>query len=153
MSLSELTSKNLTVICDGSTGKEALLEKLVSIIYKEGVLSDFNTALSSILSREKLGTTGIGEGVAVPHSKLSNLSKPILLVAVCRDGVDFESVDHIPVNIIFVLFTPERETTLHLKILSSISKLIKLTRFKERILSDNLVTDVYSVLCEEDKGI
>ena len=83
-----------------------------------------------LLEREKLGTTGIGQGVGIPHGKLKDLDTPVLSFGLSRKGADFESIDGRPTHIFFLLFTPENSKSLHIDLLAQISRILKLEPFK-----------------------
>ena len=104
----------------------------------------------TLLEREKLGSTGIGEGVAIPHGKLPNL--PGLLAAFARKkgGVEFSSIDGKPTLLFFVLFAPENSAGLHLKALARISRLFKQQSFRQAILDAAGAAEIYRLISEED---
>ncbi|MBX5480987.1 MAG: PTS sugar transporter subunit IIA [Myxococcaceae bacterium] len=100
--------------------------------------------------REKLGSTGIGEGVAIPHGKLSGLSQLMASFGVARRGVDFEAIDGKPTYLFFALVAPENSAGIHLKALARISRLFKNPRFRESILKAQTAEDIYRLIAEED---
>ena len=104
----------------------------------------------TLLEREKLGSTGIGDGVAIPHGKLPGL--PGLLAAFARKkvGVDFAAIDGKPTALFFVLFAPDNSAGLHLKALARISRLFKQPQFRQSILAANGAQDIYRLIAEED---
>lgn len=112
-----------------STKSEVLREMTGAIAARHSHL-DAGLALSVLLDREGLGTTGIGDGVAIPHGKLAALENIILLVGRSRAGVDFESLDFKPCHIFFLVLAPEQMTGMHLRILAHISRLIKDDSFR-----------------------
>jgi len=99
-----------------------------------------------LLERERLGTTGIGSGIAIPHGKMEGLKKVLLVVARSTKGVDFESLDHNPVQIIFLLLAPEENLGEHLKILAHISRVLRDQEFRESFLAAKSKEDIYSLL-------
>jgi PTS system nitrogen regulatory IIA component len=104
----------------------------------------------TLLEREKLGSTGIGEGVAIPHGKLSGL--PGLLAAFARkkSGVDFAAIDAKPTYLFFVLFAPDNSAGLHLKALARISRLFKQPQFRQGILAADDGAAIFRLISEED---
>jgi nitrogen PTS system EIIA component len=104
----------------------------------------------TLLEREKLGSTGIGEGVAIPHGKLPGL--PGLLAAFARkkSGVDFAAIDGKPTFLFFVLFAPDNSAGLHLKALARISRLFKQPQFRQGILAAADGPGIYRLISEED---
>lgn len=85
------------------------------------------------MAREKLGSTGIGQGVALPHARIENIKKPIVLIGISQKGIDFSSLDGAPVYIIFLIISPIFQEGLHLKLLAKISRLLKDKYFLERL--------------------
>ena len=104
-----------------------------------------------LLEREKLGTTGIGEGIGIPHGKLKDLETPVLSFGLSRKGADFESIDGRPTYIFFLLFTPENSKSLHIDLLAQISRILKLEPFRERLLSAADGDEIYDIIKAEDK--
>ena len=106
--------------------------------------------LEVLQQREKLGSTGIGEGVAIPHGKLSGL--PGLLAAFARkkSGVDFAAIDAKPTYLFFVLFAPDNSAGLHLKALARISRLFKQPQFRQAIVDADGAPGIFRLISEED---
>jgi len=103
-----------------------------------------------LLEREKLGSTGVGEGVAIPHGKLPGV--PNLLAAFGRSkrGVDFAAIDGKPTYLFFVLFAPENSAGIHLKALARISRLFKSPQFRDRIVNAASSSDISAAISGED---
>lgn len=129
---------------------------------KKGVLALFADTLADVsgrsreellqvlLERERLGSTGIGGGVAIPHGKLKTIDKLLLAFGRSRKGVDFDAMDGRPTHLFFVLITPEGSTGTHLKMLARISRLLKDNSFKERLMSAETRDDLYQIIQSED---
>lgn len=100
--------------------------------------------------RERLGSTGIGGGIGIPHGKLKNLEELTLGFGLSRSGVDFESMDGRPTHIFFLLLTPENSTGLHLRLLARISRMLKNEEFKQRLMQVESTNDVLDIIREED---
>jgi PTS system nitrogen regulatory IIA component len=114
------------------TKKEVLREMLGPLQDMPGV--DPDKALDILLEREKLGTTGIGDGIAIPHGKLDGLGRIVLTVGRSAEGVDFQALDHRPCHIFFMVLAPEQAAGMHLRILAHISRLLKNEGFRDRLL-------------------
>ncbi len=142
--------------------KETILEDLKSID-KKGILEELAKPVSGItgikheelvgvlLERERLGSTGIGGGIGIPHGKLKNLDTLILGFGLSKCGVDFESLDGKPTHIFFLLFTPDNSTGLHLKLLARISRILKNDPFKESLLKATNKDEILNLINEEDE--
>jgi PTS system nitrogen regulatory IIA component len=130
---------------------------------KAGVLGELSAGLAraypalnagrlteTLLEREKLGSTGIGEGVAIPHGKLPGIPGLIAAFARSKRGVDFASIDGKPTFLFFVLFAPENSAGLHLKALARISRLFKQPQFRQSIQSAADAPAIFRLISEED---
>src|SRR2546430_10395650 len=104
----------------------------------------------TLLERERLGSTGIGEGVAIPHGKLPALPGLLAAFARKRGGVEFASIDGKPTQLFFVLFAPENSAGLHLKALARISRLFKQQSFRQAILDADGAGGIFRLISEED---
>lgn len=102
--------------------KEELIEKLLNLANYSGKITDLSEARNAVFSREKLLSTGIGDGIAIPHAKTQAVSDTICSVAVLRNAVEFDSVDGIPVDVAFLLLGKESNVGAHLRLLSRISR-------------------------------
>ena len=133
-----------------SRTKEGILEELVVPVAQiAGV--DPEELVQVLMERERLGSTGIGGGIGIPHGKMKNLDSLVLGFGLSREGVDFESIDKKATHIFFILITPENSTGLHLKLLARISRILKNDPFKQRLLNANDGDEIYSIIMEEDE--
>ncbi len=103
-----------------------------------------------LLERERLASTAIGEGVAIPHGKLDAVGKLVACVGRAPAGVDFDSMDGRPTHLFFVLVAPENSTGVHLKALARISRLFKDPEFRTRLIQAKDAAEMYRVIAEED---
>lgn len=133
-----------------STDKKGILEELVAPVAKVANVSE-EGLVKVLLDRERLGSTGIGGGVGIPHGKLKNLEDIVLGFGLSKNGVDFESMDGKPTHVFFLLVTPENSTGLHLKMLARISRLLKDDSFKERLINASSQEEIFTIIQEEDE--
>ncbi len=140
-----------TILSDlKSHDKKGVLEELVTPVTRiAGVNKE--DLVRVLMDRERLGSTGIGGGIGIPHGKLKGLQSLILGFGLSREGVDFESMDGRPTHIFFLLMTPENSTGLHLKLLARISKILKNDPFKERLLNAADSDEIFNIIKEEDE--
>ena len=129
--------------------REVLRELADMIAKKEGL--DIKTLIPVLDEREKLGSTGIGDGIAIPHGKLRGLKRLVASFGRSDKGVDFESIDGKPAHLFFLLMAPENTAGMHLKALARISRLLKDTKLRERLMESKTTQEVYKVLQEEDE--
>ena len=150
MRILEALNKNAIVDDLQARDKKGILEELVSpLVETTGI--DQATLVNVLVERERLGSTGIGGGVGIPHGKLTDLQSIALGFGLSRSGVDFESMDGKPTHIFFLLLTPDNSTGLHLKLLARISRLLKKDPFKEKLLQALDRDEIYHAISEEDE--
>ncbi len=150
MRILEALNKNAIIDDLKAKDKKGILEELVyPLVETTGI--DQETLVKVLIERERLGSTGIGGGVGIPHGKLDSLQSIALGLGVSRSGVDFESMDGKPTHIFFLLLTPENSTGLHLKLLARISRLLKKGPFKEKLLQALDRDEIFRALKEEDE--
>ncbi len=130
--------------------KKGVIEELATPVARVAGV-DHQELVRVLLDRERLGSTGIGGGIGIPHGKLKGLDTLALGFGISRQGVDFESMDGRPTRIFFLLVTPENSTGLHLKLLARISRLLKNDPFKERLLEALDGDEVCRIIAEEDE--
>ncbi|MBX3217035.1 MAG: PTS sugar transporter subunit IIA [Labilithrix sp.] len=131
--------------------KEKAIGLLATLIgERDGVsVADVKRAL---LEREQLQSTGIGEGVAIPHGALPQLSEQVAALLIVPDGVDFQAIDDANVKILFGVITPKRATGEHLKTLARVSRLLRNKDFRARLVASANETSVFELIREEEGG-
>jgi len=123
MTLQEILTLDCTQCAVPVHSKKRLLEQICQLAANE--LSDSNPTdlLDSLLNREKMGSTGIGNGIAIPHGRLNDADKAIAVFLTTKQAIDFDAIDNKPVDIFICLFVPQNSTQEHLETLQSIAKL------------------------------
>lgn len=152
MKIAEFLREDLILSDLASTDKAGVLAELsASIVRGPGAQGLSALKLTdTLLEREKLGSTGIGEGIAIPHGKLPGV--PSLLAAFGRSlkGIDFAAIDGKRTNLFFVLFAPENSAGIHLKALARISRLFKGAPFRQAIMEAKDAAEIFKLISEED---
>jgi len=133
-----------------SRDKKGALEELVNPVARLADVSP-EEMVRVLMERERLGSTGIGEGIGIPHGKMKTLASLHLGIGVSRRGIDFESIDGKPVHIFFLLVTPENSTGLHLKLLARISRILKNEPFREKLREAADRDEIYEAIRKEDE--
>jgi len=110
----------------------------------------FDRLLAVLNERERLGSTAIGDGIAIPHGKLKGLTQILGVFGRSREGIDFDSLDGSPTHLFFLLVAPEDSARLHLKALARVSRLFKDAGFRQRLLDAADSEELYRLLKEED---
>lgn len=134
MKLGDYLEKELIIPALASASKAEALAELISPLASITPSLDAENAVSVLLEREKLGTTGIGDGIAIPHGKLESLDKIRVIVGRSANGVEFEALDFKPCHIFFLVLAPEQVAGLHLRLLAQISRLLKDEHFRTAFL-------------------
>jgi PTS system nitrogen regulatory IIA component len=130
--------------------KHEVLRELAGMVAKKEGL-DIDVLVPVLEEREKLGSTGIGGGIGIPHGKLKGLKKLVASFGRSAKGVNFDSLDGKPAHLFFLLMAPENTAGMHLKALARISRLLKDTKLRERLLESKTTQEVYKTLQEEDE--
>jgi PTS system nitrogen regulatory IIA component len=103
-----------------------------------------------LLEREKLGSTGVGDGIAIPHGKLAGLQGLLAAFGRSRAGIDFQAIDGKPTHLFFVLFAPENSAGIHLKALARISRLFKTPSFRAAVVEASDAAAIHRLIADED---
>ncbi len=130
--------------------KRDVLAELSGVIHRENSTINHELMVNTLLDREKLGSTGIGDGIAIPHGKLADLDELIVSFGRSRQGVDFDSMDGKPANLFFLLLAPENTTGLHLKALAKISKMMKDSAFRKKLIEAKSKDELYVTIADKD---
>jgi len=142
------------VSCDlKSDTKEGVIRELVGLLVQAGSIKDRDMAklVQTLLDREALGSTGIGQGVAIPHGKAACVSKVVGAVGVSRTGMNFGSLDGELVHIFFLLVAPEDSAGPHLKALARISRLLKEKHFRDSLRNAKDAHTLSKIIRDEDQ--
>lgn len=150
MKIAELLQPDAIVDELRSTEKSDILAELTDAIMAVEDGLDRGDVLRVLRERENLGSTGIGDSVAIPHGKLKDIDHLLLSFGRSRTGVDFDSMDGKPAHLFFLLIAPEESVGVHLKTLARISKLLKDPGVRNRLLEATDRDEIYRVIVEEE---
>jgi len=150
MNISELLKEEYILDDLKSKTKREVLVELSEVFLRESFDVDEDAIVEVLLDREKLGSTGIGDGIAIPHGKLQGLDSLILSFGRSREGVDFDALDGRPVHIFFLLMAPDNSAGQHLKALAKISRMLKDRAFREELMAVETVPEIYSLIQKKD---
>ena len=150
MKICDLLQKEAIVPDLKSSNKIEVLEELVAPLAEIAAVNR-EDLVKVLMERERLGSTGIGGGIGIPHGKLKDLESLVLGFGLSHKGVDFESLDGKPTHIFFLLVTPENSMGLHLKVLARISRILKIDPFKDRLLNAADADEILAIIKEEDE--
>lgn len=134
MKITDLLSKDAIKLNGIANSKQDAINKLVDLMAKNGNLTDKEKYTQVVLKREEEGSTGIGEGIAIPHGKTDAVSKPGLSAMVINNGVEFDSLDGQPAKLLFLIAAPNTKDNVHLDVLSRLSTLLMDTEFRKSLM-------------------
>lgn len=130
--------------------KDEVLAELVNTLIRGGLKLNSSSILDILKQRESLGSTGIGDGVAIPHGKISDLNDIVVAFGRSEEGIAYDSLDSKPVHLFFLLLAPENSAGQHLKILAKISKMLKEANFRKKLLKAGSQSDLYKIIMEQE---
>ncbi|MCS7280668.1 MAG: PTS sugar transporter subunit IIA [Desulfobacterota bacterium] len=149
MRLSDILKETCVLPSLNVKTKEEAIKYLVDHLHKQNLIPDPEEAQKVVMERERIGSTGIGDGVAIPHGRLKSLKNPVCALGVSQAGIDFDSVDGKPVHLIFLLFTPEVGVCTHLSLLSKISRIVKNSVVSKKITESGSAQKILEILKRE----
>lgn len=135
-----------------ATNKKDVIEELVNRLVAAGKVSEKEPVVKTLMEREELGSTGIGNGIAIPHGKSPLLKGVVAAFGRSPRGIDFDSLDGEPVYLFFLLVAPEGEAAIHLKALAKISRLLKDKYFRQGLMKVKSVEEVKRIIQEEEEA-
>ncbi|MFO7832325.1 MAG: PTS sugar transporter subunit IIA [Desulfuromonadaceae bacterium] len=150
MNIAELLDYSAVEAHIKAESKEELLEEMTDVMLRSAPMLDRSQVLSVLQERERLGSTGIGDGVAIPHGKIADIKQMYLAFGRSVKGVDFDSMDGKAAHLFFLLIAPEESISAHLKTLARISKLLKKERARRQLLEAEDSEEIYKIICSED---
>ncbi|NBA97105.1 PTS IIA-like nitrogen regulatory protein PtsN [Pseudomonas sp. R5(2019)] len=132
--------------------KKRVLEQIANLIHREVPELDMQTVFESLIAREKLGSTGFGNGIAIPHCRLKGCEAPISALLHLDAPVDFDAIDGAPVDLLFVLLVPEAATDAHLELLRQIASMLDRKEVRDRLRAAGNNESLYNVVLEVQNG-
>jgi fructose-specific phosphotransferase system IIA component len=133
-----------------SRDKEAVIAELVDLLDAKGLLSNRDAALQAVLTRERIQSTGIGAGIAIPHGKCNAVKELAMAIGIAREPLDFRSVDGKPVTILILLVSPAEQSGPHIQALAKISRLMLNGDFKKNLEKAASAEEVYALLSKAE---
>ena len=153
MNLADILSPETVLLPLRSVNKTDIIKQLVQILNTAGKINDLDKVLKAVLDREAVMSTGVGEGVAIPHGKSDAAPTIVAALGIAEEPVDFESIDEKPVRLIWLLVGPPGRTGPHLKALSRISRLMHRQDFRNRLIQAPSPKDVLHEILNEEQQL
>ena len=150
MNITDILNEDSIIAELTSRDKKGVLEELVSVLVEHGRLHDKERPVQVLLERERLGSTGIGDGIAIPHGKLKEIKGIVCSFGRTKAGIDFQSIDEKPAHLFFLLLAPEDSASEHLQALARLSRLLKDDQLRRRLMEANPKEEIYRIIAEED---
>jgi nitrogen PTS system EIIA component len=153
MKIDEILKKESVIADIAGKNKLDVIKEMTKCLKQNNTIKNDLALYATLMEREKLGSTGIGENVAIPHGKSDELTQIITVFARSISGIEFESLDQKPVHFVCMVIAPAHSTGQHLKALARISRLFKNQTLREGILKAEDSNAIYSILLEEDSKL
>lgn len=150
MKITDILVREASILDLSATGKDELLAEMAGALADAESGLERDALLRVLREREALQSTGIGEGVAIPHGKMGGLDRLVATFARSTKGVDFESIDGQPTHLFFLLVVPEQSGGQHLKALARISRFFRDASFREKLLAASDLDEIFGAIQEED---
>lgn len=151
MKINELLRREFILEQLKAENKRDALAELVGVFSQAKMNVDSEAMLHVLLERERLGSTGIGDGIAIPHGKLPELAEMVVSFGRSREGIAFDAMDGKPVHLFFLLMAPENSAGQHLKALAKISRMLKDAHFRKNLLEAEGEEDLFRIITEKDE--
>ncbi|HEB90973.1 MAG TPA: PTS sugar transporter subunit IIA [Deltaproteobacteria bacterium] len=150
MKITDILVRDASILDVESTDKDGLLAEMAASLAAAEPALEAESLLGVLREREALQSTGIGEGVAIPHGKVRDLDRLVAAFARSKQGVDFDSIDGQPTQLLFLLVVPEQSGGQHLKALARISRFFRDASFREKLLAASDLDEIFRAIEEED---
>jgi fructose-specific phosphotransferase system IIA component len=150
MELVDVLKENLVFLDFEADNKEQAIEKFIVALQETGAIKEPDALKDAIFEREKLGTTGVGGGIAMPHARSSAIKSLTVAFFRSNEGIDFKSIDDQPVHLIFVLLAPISSGGPYLKLLAKISRLLRSDDFRNSLLEAKTAAEIMEIIQEND---
>src|SRR4030095_8758520 len=152
MKISDILSPDVVEVNLDVADKDDAIRKIIEISSRTGKIIDINKVIDTIFERERLVSTGVGKGFAIPHGKTDAISNIVAAFTITKNPIDFDSIDGEPVRFIFLLIGKETLLNTHIKLLSRISRLMNKEEFRDKLLDAKTKEEVLNIFREEEKN-
>ncbi len=147
-----LKPENIKVPLESLSKNEAIAE-LVNLLAKNGDVTDAKKVLDAVLERESTRTTGIGNGLAIPHGKCSSTKDLVMAIGKAGTPIDFQAIDGRPVSLIWLLTSPPDKTGPHIHALARISRLMTIDKFRQALATAKTSQEVFDMIMKQDESL
>jgi fructose PTS system EIIBC or EIIC component len=151
MKVSELLKPEFIIPELKGVSKEDIINELIDLFKNDTRVEDIEKVRSAVLDREKVMSTGVGKGFAIPHGKTNAVKEIVGAFGKIKDGIDYESLDGNPVNLVFLLVGKDNLISTHIKLLSRISRLMNKDDFRHRLTEANTADEIVKLFSDEEE--
>jgi fructose-specific phosphotransferase system IIA component len=151
MKISDILNENIIAVDLDCKDKDDAINKMVDLASKSGLMTDIEKVRQCVFDREKLVSTGVGKGFAIPHGKTDEIKDIVAAFAILKEPIDFDSIDLEPVKFIFLIVGKESLLNAHIKLLSRISRLMNKDDFRDRLEEAKSPEEVLNLFKAEEQ--
>jgi fructose-specific phosphotransferase system IIA component len=151
MKVTDILKKEFIISDLKSTQKTDVINELINLFTKESNVLDIEKVRDAVLDREKIMSTGVGKGFAIPHGKTSAITEIVAAFGKTNSPIEYQSLDNKPVNLIFLLVGRDNLVSAHIKLLSRISRMMNKDEFREKLLSANSSEEIFNLFKKEEE--
>ena len=151
MKVSELLKPEFIISELKGESKEDIINELIDLFKNDSRVEDIEKVRSAVLDREKVMSTGVGKGFAIPHGKTNAVKEIVGAFGRVKDGIDYDSLDGNPVNLVFLLVGKDNLISTHIKLLSRISRLMNKDDFRHRLMEANNADEIVKLFSDEEE--
>ena len=153
MKILDFLSRDSLIPSLNATDKEGVLKELTSLLVTNNSIADGESVFQALMERERLGSTGIGDSIAIPHAKTASVDTLVAAFGRSEAGVEYYSVDDKPARFIFMLLAAETATGTHLKALARVSRLLKSEGFRQTVEKAADIDEIFEAIEEVDRNL
>ena len=151
MKMSEIIEEENIIPDLKAKDKNGVLEELAEVVSNREPSINKRDLVRVLIERERLGSTGIGDGVAIPHGKMNGIKHPLISFGRSNKGLDFDSMDGQTAYLFFLLVAPENSSSVHLQVLAKIAKILKNGTFRKKLMEARTREEIYQTIIQTDE--
>ncbi|MEO0294142.1 MAG: PTS sugar transporter subunit IIA [candidate division WOR-3 bacterium] len=144
--IEEFLDEDLVIVIDRAPDKFKMIEKMIDQALKKGIIITREPILQKIREREELESTGVIEGIAIPHARTEAVKDLLMVIGIVKEGLDFDSLDGKPVYVVFLIVAPEEAKSKYIQVLARISRMCRQEEFRKALIAANSPSEVISIL-------
>jgi len=148
MRISDHISEKMICLALENTTKEDVIKELAELLKNSEDVTDFDMFLKDVFEREKLGATGIGNEIAIPHARTDAVNNIIIAFGRASQGIDFNGIDNKPVKLVFLMGTPKKDVNKYLQVLAHLTRLLKKESFRQQLLEAQNAGEILNAIRE-----